>query len=235
MTSKARGFTLVEVLVVLSLLSLLMLGMVSALLSLGQAENRIDQRTLVNQEDRSVRQLLRNLLATVSSQNWRHASLSDGTTAVGLILGDQSIEWVGNLPARHGPSGRHFLRLHLQPDETTPTGQLALRHSPWSPGADQPDRFPDWANASTHTLLTHVERFNVSARSQVPPPGWPDSRPWSTDWQNPWPAATALPEEIRILLRTDGRDWLPIIIAVQSAPGTSPRGDGFSVGGSTSR
>ena len=62
------GFTLVEVLVVMSLLSLVMLAMGSALRTTAQTEERVDQRLQRADEMRLAADFLRSILGRVSAR-----------------------------------------------------------------------------------------------------------------------------------------------------------------------
>ena len=63
-----RGFTLVEMLVVLVLLSLIMLAVVSALRSVAQGSDRADARFERLDDERITRDFLRGVLARVSAR-----------------------------------------------------------------------------------------------------------------------------------------------------------------------
>ena len=65
------GFTLVEVLIALSLLSLLMLVLTSAMRSLGQTEERIEQRVEVADNYRTAVNFLQDALGRVSARRFR--------------------------------------------------------------------------------------------------------------------------------------------------------------------
>ena len=62
------GFTLVEVLVVISLLSLVMLAMVSALRTTAQTEERVDLRLQRADEMRVATDFLRSILGRISAR-----------------------------------------------------------------------------------------------------------------------------------------------------------------------
>lgn len=228
---RSAGFTLLEVLVATSLLSVLMLGLFSALQSVGQAETRASQRLNLSDRQRQTAQLLNQLLQQVSEQAWRHPATAAGQKTAGLLTDGQSIEWVGTLPVRHGLGGRHFMRLSLERTAPDAAGRLVLQYQAWPADANQPDRFPDWQGASSRTLLDGVERLHIQARAHTPPADWPASKPWTPDWQAPWPHPPSLPEALRIDLMAQGQTWPPLFIGVRASPGTQTADDGFTVGG----
>ena len=67
-TSRSTGFTLMEVLVVMSLLSLVMLALGSSLRTIAQTEERIDQRLSRADEMRIAVSFLRSTLGRVSAR-----------------------------------------------------------------------------------------------------------------------------------------------------------------------
>ena len=68
MTARHRGFTLLELLVVMSLLSVIMIGLTSALRTMAQTESKIDQRLERLGEMRVVLAFLVQTLTRVSAQ-----------------------------------------------------------------------------------------------------------------------------------------------------------------------
>ena len=61
-----RGFTLVEVLVATALLSLVMLGLLTAMRSFAQSETRIDERIRIDDDLRVSERFLRLVMGNVS-------------------------------------------------------------------------------------------------------------------------------------------------------------------------
>ncbi len=228
---KSRGFTLIEVLVVMALLSLLLLGMTSALFSAGQTEARVDARLTRMEQQRSVQRLLTQLLGSVSAQSWRHKTLAAGVTTQGLLAQDNSIEWVGVMPPRHGVGGRHFLRLGVEQVSPDAPADLVLSYLAWDAAAKEPDLFPDWSRANKRVLVSGVTAFRVQARSQHPPNAWPPAKAWPGDWQSGWSHPEALPEVVGVQIAVHQQAWPPLWIAVRPASGTSAENAGFTVGG----
>ena len=144
--SPRRGFTLVEMLVVLVLLSLIMLAVVSALRSVAQGSDRADARFERLDDERITRDFLRGVLARVSARR----VTSPGRSGPLFEGASDHVAWVGVMPARYGAGGRTFFRLSIEQQEEG--SALVLRYLPW---ADQP-QFPDWQQAAAQDALTRV-------------------------------------------------------------------------------
>ena len=109
---RAKGFTLVEMLVAMTLLSLLVLAMGSALRSTAQTEERVDQRLARNDELRVTSSFLQSVLGRISGQ--RRAGITSVDENPFLLRADaKELVWVGVMPARYGAAGRQFFRLSL--------------------------------------------------------------------------------------------------------------------------
>ena len=142
-----RGFTLLEVLVVMALLSIIMLAMMSALRSVGQGSDRVQERLQRLDDQRVSVAFLRSVLGRVSG---RQVVRPVGTGPLFEGAADH-VAWVGVMPARHGFGGRFFFRLGMEPASQ---GQaLVLRFVPW---ADQSE-FPDWSSAAFQTIFANVQ------------------------------------------------------------------------------
>lgn len=206
---RASGFTLVEVVVALTLLALLMLGLVSALRTFGQTGVRLEAQTLANDDIRLVGGLLQRALAR-SSPRLRMDTIE--TTARPWFEGDASaVAWLGHLPPRHGAGGLTHLRLELlgpagQADEG---GRLMLRMARF----DGDRSAPEWRAEGSRMLLDRVDSLEIRYRG-LDQSGEPV---WFADWlQQP-----TLPSMIQILLIVGGRPWPPIVVQIEDGFGDS--------------
>lgn len=216
MTGKHKhclGFTLVEVLISLVLLSLLSLGMVSAMRTMGQTQDRIDQRFARAEELQSVMGFVDEILGRVSD---RRSNLIEQGKPVLLFNGQaRSIEWLGIMPARHGMGGRHFFKLAI---ETVASEQaLVLRYQPWRGESS----WPDWTSASWRVLVPEVSRLSISYAGK-------DMLP--QQWTPAWALAGALPERIRLDVSTRWGEWPLWLIPVHSLSPGGGRSDMFTTG-----
>lgn len=210
------GFTLMEVLVVMALLSIIMLAMVSALRSVGQGGDRVQERLQRLDDQRVSVAFLRGVLGRVSG---RPVVRSVGTGPLFEGAADH-IAWVGVMPARYGVGGRFFFRLGIEP---LPQGQaLVLRFVPW---ADQPD-FPDWSDAAFQTIFANAQ----SVVLRYEDPRQPDA---AQAWRPAWRPVDELPSAVSIDLQGDGLLLEQLIVPMRILPMSDPShgGDGTVVGG----
>lgn len=222
---RQRGFTLVEILVAVSLLSVIMVALGSALRTIAQTEVRVDQRTQRMDDMRMTVRLVRQVVGRMSGRKIS-APEAPGQQVVSLRATTSSLEWVGVMPARPGVGGRHFFRLQIESGQTGP--ELVLRYVPWSP---QVRALPDWTQAGSRVLGRGISSLEVQAEGRPPPgqgPG-PGARPQG--WVAGWPVLDYLPERIRIQLADEGGPWPPIVVTVFALTQGAGVGDGFSLGG----
>ncbi len=209
-TLALRGFTLLELLVVMSLLSVIMAGLVSALHGMAQTETKIDQRLERLDEIRVARAFLQQTLGRLSAQTIDDPK-APGKRKAAFEATPDSLSWVGIMPVRADVGGRHFFRLTM---EDTGTGrELVIRFAPWEP--DQ--GFPDWNKAQERVLISGIATLAVQAQGiapvgQSPAPAWPDG------WQSGWPVPDALPEQLRLSLVDAQGQWPEWDIALLALP-----------------
>lgn len=206
----APGFTLVEMLVVLSLLSLIMLAMGSSLRTMAQTEERIDQRLLRADEMRVAVSFLRSTLTRVSAR--KVTPPPPAKTGVMFATGPQAVAWVGVMPARYGAGGRYFFRLALEPEGGGRA--LTIRFVPWVDRVD----FPDWDRAEARVLVRDVS--SIALRYQA-------ARGRELGWMSSWQDADRLPDQIQLDIETAHRVWPTINLPMR----VMPTGDPGAMGG----
>ena len=209
-----RGFTLLELLVVMTLLSVIMIGLVSALRTMAQTESRIDARLAHLDEIRVARSFLQQTLGRVSAVTV-DAPGATGKKVTSFAATPDTLTWVGIMPARPDVGGRHYFRLSL---EGNPAGSdLVLRFAPWNPDLT----LPDWSKADSRVLIAGIQQMRVQAQG-LPPQNRSPAEPWPKDWQTGWPIADVLPEQVRLSLSDANADWPDWTLALHALP----RGDG---------
>lgn len=200
------GFTLIEVVVALSMLALIMLGLLGALRTFGTTATVLDARAADSSELRLLADFLRSTLSRASPLP--RIELVGGADALPFEGSAHSLSWLGNLPARHGAGGMHYLRLQVR------GSSLYMQYLP-HPGNARP---PDWGQAAEHLLSDQLEQFSILYQNR------PRAAAETVAWQPQWTDAQHLPARIRIDLVIDGQVWPPLIVALASAAGYT--GDG---------
>lgn len=211
---RVAGFTLVEILVVMTLMSVIMLALGAAMRTMAQTEERVDQRLHRADEMRVATNFLSSTLGRISARK------SQAPTQVGSSLAlfsatPGAVMWIGVMPARYGAGGRYFF--HLALERQGEKSNLVIRFTPWTGAAV----FPNWAAAESRVMVSDVTRLSLEyALSDG------SGLAWQSDWTDP----QVLPGRIRISLRTAVAEWPQITIALRQLPaGDNGRG-GFSLG-----
>lgn len=208
---RPSGFTLVEVVVALTLLALLLIGLVSALRSFGQTSVRLEAQTLANDDMRLVGGLLQRALARSSPRPRMDVVETRGQP---WFEGNASaVAWLGHLPARHGAGGLTHLKLErLPPADQSDAGGLLMLHMARFDG-DQ--TAPSWQAEESRVLLDHVDALTIKYQGL--------NEAGEAVWFGEWLEQTALPSMVEITLTVADRPWPPIVVQVeQSSAQASP-------------
>jgi general secretion pathway protein J len=199
-SGRGRGFTLVEVVVAMAILSLIMLATMTALRTFGKTQQTVTTMTGRVDDIRAVSGFLRDTLqaAVVSSQ--RGGSLSagpgGGVRVPPYFKGNaRSLEWKAPVMFSESHGGIYLVRVARE------EGQLVLR---WlEPSGKPKDRNIDWSGAEQRTLLENVEALEVFYRADV-------DQPWQDNWKE-----ENSPALVRLTIKADGRYWPDLIMEVQ--------------------
>ncbi len=212
----SAGFTLIEVLVVMSLLSLVMLAMGSALRTTSQTGERVDQRLQRTDELRVADSFLRTILGRVAARKIP-PPVEQGANQFIFNAQPSQLTWVGVMPARYGAGGRHHFRLQLQGDSA---GQqaLVLQFTPWLDDAVP----PDWSRAGSNTLVQKVQSFALQYEDgQSEPPAWTPQ----------WTVPDRLPQRVMLSLQTNAGPWPGVVVPLRLLPSSDPDLSGRAVFG----
>jgi len=206
MRSNQRGFTLLEVLIALSLLGLLMVLIASAL-TLGSRTLDLSERYSDRLNDvRTAQRFLRSAL----QQSLPIAFLEDGKKVQWVFEGEhQAMRFVAPLPSQlAGGVQLHTFDL-VDSDNASHDLQVSftqITHEglrPWG----TPQR-----------LLQHLDHLRFSYRGL-------DNNLRATGWLERWPWPDRLPQYVRIELSAQGPiEWSPLVIAVRLSPSENPSG-----------
>lgn len=213
-----RGFTLLEVVVALSLLSLLLLAVTAAFRGLAQTSAHLERNTLASEDMRAVSALLQRTVGMAATHP--NATAADGSTQIRFEGRPDALTWLAPLPAREGVGG--LTHLSLRSERLAGTTALALRIVPYSnfdPQAVPAGLFqagaiaaePDWSLLPPRPLVEALTGLEIRYRGHG-----------ESDWQTHWHDTDTLPAHVMFALQTDGRDWPPLVIALAAA---TPRTD----------
>lgn len=205
---RVEGFTLVEVVIALSLMSLLMLGLVSALRSFAQTGERLEAQTMINDDVRLVSSLLYRAIGRSSSR--LRQDVPDQNGKLWFAGTAETLDWAGHLPARHGAGGLTHLRLRRESGGGDGAAYLMLYMARF----DGDQTSPDWQLENRRILLEEVDALEI--RYQGLNEG--GERVWFADWLD----QPRLPFMVQLLLSVRGRPWPPIVIQLEDGFGSSP-------------
>jgi general secretion pathway protein J len=190
------GFTLVEVVVALTILSLIMLATVTGLRTLANTQGTLERVTARIDEVRTVSGFLRDLMeAAVTGDGGGGSGLSLGgsgrQSAYFEIAGD-ALVW--NSTVLFGESfGGTFLVQVAREDDL-----LLLRWQEAPAGRHQ----MDWQETDTRVLVLGVEEFVIAWREHY-------DQPWQREWQK-----GAKVRWVRLQVKAAGRYWPDLIMQV---------------------
>jgi len=199
-----RGFTLVEVVIALSLTTLILLGLGSALFAFGKSSGRIEEGLARIETMRIVPNFLRSALGSVADAPTFESGVA---RAEGFSGTRGELRWTGALPGRHGMGGLHHLRLFAERRADGPV--LLLQYLPYT----GPGRMPDWHEIRPHTLVNGIESFSIAYKA--PSPGaWNYTPVWLDEWTVPG----RLPDAVRLSITAAGTAWPPLIVPLYPVP-----------------
>jgi len=207
-----RGFTLVEVLVATALLSLVMLGLVTAMRSFAQTETRIDERIRIDDDLRVSERFLRAVLATVSPRT--KVTPAGAPKEIDFSGGADAMRWIGVMPARHGAGGLYRFRLYARPAGGDQPTALMLEFVPYVPGFEGP---LDPGSVQSRAMATDVGEIRLRYQDDLAA-----GEPWLADW----PHADRLPRRIGLTVVGDRLPWPEMVVAVVPILGSGRVGRG---------
>jgi len=214
----SRGFTLVEVLVATALLSLVMLGLLTAMRSFAQTETRIDERIRIDDDLRVGDRFLRTVMSTVSPR--LRSTAAGAPKQIDFAGGADDMRWIGVMPARHGAGGLYRFHLYLRPAGAGEPGALMLEFTPYVAGFEAP---LDPGAVQSRVMLAGVAEIRLRYQDDLR-----SGEQWLADWPHP----DRLPKRIGLSVAGATHPWPELVVGVLPVTGPSAvgRGGGLASG-----
>jgi general secretion pathway protein J len=192
-----RAFTLVEVMVALTILALVLMTTVTALRTLGNTQSSIERTTDRVDEVRSVSTFLRELLesAVIARDSGEFSLGGGGDDASYFRHGEDFLEWESIILFGERYGGSHLVRVAKEGP------QLVLR---WQ---DPPvDGKPlDWMEMPSRVIVEQLDELTVATRQE-----------FDKDWSDRASVEDELaPALVRLRIKAAGRYWPDLIAQVQ--------------------
>ena len=191
MRSSYKGFTLLEVLIAIGLLSLLMLMLFSALRTGTRAWDAVDKQSQLQNEQRHVSRFLIQRLEQIK----RLYVVQGGKKSTTFIGDSDQVTFVTPLFEYTNMAGLYYLQyLH-----DTGTHELQIRFVPFM---DKQQPAEDIGQADAELLLKNVDDFSISYLSK------------SLDWLSNW-NEDGYPRLMKIIVTVAGEKWPEIIVKIE--------------------
>lgn len=186
-----KGFTLVEVVVSLTIVTLIMAATLTAMRTLGDTQQRLEAVT--ERLDRM--RLVSGFLQSTLRQAVPITPDPDAAGSTTAMLGrEDELVWTAPLQGPPGTAGLHHMRLYRDGD-----GALGIQFLPRRKEAEP----LDWSTPETQILAKNAEVLEIAYRAG-PDGDWLPS--WSGESDN-------MPQAVRLRIRVGERYWPDLVIA----------------------
>lgn len=193
--SRAKGFTLVEVMVALTLLSLIMVATIAAMRTFGNTKATIQQVTNRVDEVRVVSGFLRNTLGgalpVVRAGAFGDSFEQVASTGTYFWGGPSEIMWVAPLIAGANLGGAFVMRMAYV------DGRLELK---WHPYEATVGAY-SWGELEPRVLLDDVEAFELGYLPE-----------YGAEWLQEWPGSESMPVLVRLTMKSRERYWPELVV-----------------------
>ncbi len=188
-----RGFTLMEVMIALVLISLVMAMLFAGLRSVARSWDAAEARTSDGSQIRAVEEFLRAKLRQSWSVQVRH-----DRGAFSAFSGDsEQLRFVAPMMNQLGPPGLYLVEIRLEKDV------LSLRLAPYDHevGEDALDE------SESYPLIEGVNKFEVGYYGAL-------DRTQDPEWVEEWQEQPNPPLMVRIAVQRHGVNWPELVVAL---------------------
>ena len=195
-TVSDQGFTLVEVMVALTILSLVMMVTVTGLSTLANTQSAIERMTSRVDEVRSVSTFLRDLLTSASSGSDPNKLTlgGSGEDESYFISGNDFLELDATVLFGERYGGTHRVRIAKEGN------QLILRWQASNRGTAP----KDWNDVSSRVIISQLEEFTVFTRED-----------YTAQWTENRSIDKRKPILVMLKVKAAGRNWPDLIVRVK--------------------
>lgn len=204
MTTRQRaggGFTLVELLLALTLTGLIMVALYSGLRIGTRASDAAETRAAMTEDQRAVAGFISRQITRVYPLIW----LDQAEQQLVFRGGSRSLTFTANSPVRGEPGG-----LYIGAIELVSGGRLVFTYWRAEPDLDDPLVAPEHARRTV--MLNHVKDalFSYYGKSRR-----------VTGWHDTWNDDERLPARVRLIIKTARHGaWPVLVIPVHAEPDT---------------
>lgn len=209
-SGRVRGFTLMEILAAMVLLSLLMLAVFSGIRIAMHSVRFGQQFTARTDAVRAAQDFVRRELAQAIRQPW---GVNDDRSAIVFTGGPEQMQYVAPLPGYLGRLGPQLQTLKLVPENDGDGYRLQVSFALLPPDGSKPQPF-----GKPQVLLTGIRSGQFSYRGR-------DRRQRPTDWTERWETSDRTPVLVRLDLKLRHGDW-PLMLAPIRVDASAVRGTG---------
>lgn len=193
--SRAKGFTLIEVMVALTLLSLIMVATIAALRTFGNTKVTLERVTNRVDEIRVVSGFLRNTVGAAMPV-MREGAIDDtleDTAGFGTYFwGDSThLVWVSPLVAGTSLGGTFVMQMTYRDDK------LEIQ---WHPYVSSVEAL-HWGDVESRVLLDDVDEFELAYLSA-----------FGDEWVDEWAGIGANPVAVRMNIKSHGKYWPELVM-----------------------
>lgn len=198
--NRARGFTLLEMVVALTLLTMITLATVAAMRTFGNTRAALDEVTWRVENVRSVSEFLRSGIAGAMPVprvgEFDDALVDESPYGTYLRGTDTDLIWVAPLLGGARLGGAYVMRLARVED------RLELH---WHPYVRDVEAL-DWQAGEGRVLVEQLEEFSVGYRAIH-----------QGEWVAQWLGNQRLPVTVRLGIKSAGRHWPELVIPLSGA------------------